>query len=136
PDSIINNGESSNSVPLNPAADTSAAVPTPSSNGGQPSEESKDSTNANAVPVNPPVVQANTASNTAPSSSPARQFFPKSGDSNWIKRDKLDLDALEKGARSTGTYSGALIMTAALVPVVAAVISAIAFVVQWPKGVA
>src|SRR6266699_2516600 len=38
PDSIINNGESPNSVPLNPAADTSAAVPTPSSNGGQPSE--------------------------------------------------------------------------------------------------
>ena len=53
-----------------------------------------------------------------------------------MKRDKLDLDALEKDAQSTGTYTGALIMTAALVPLVAAVISAVAFVAQWPKGVA
>ncbi len=136
PDSIINNAESSNSVPVTPAAETPATVPTASSNGGQPSEESKDSTNANAVAVNPPVAPADNATNAAPSSPPARQFFPRSGDSNWMKREKLDPDALEKGARGTGTYSGALIMTAALVPVVAAVISTIAFVVQWPKGIA
>ncbi|HEX6480742.1 MAG TPA: hypothetical protein VF043_18030 [Ktedonobacteraceae bacterium] len=136
PDPIINNGGSSSSAPLAPAADIPTTESTPSSNGGQTTEEVKTSNNTQAVPPASSVAPADNATNAAPSSSPARQFFPRSGDSNWMKRDKLDLDALEKGARGTGTYSGALLMTAALVPVVAAVISAVAFVVQWPKGVA
>jgi hypothetical protein len=128
--------ESSSGIPQTLATDIPITVPTPSSNGEQPSEESKNTTNANPVPVEPPVVQAETATNSARSSSSGRQFFPGGNDSNWMKREKLDIDALEKGARSTGTYTGALITTAALVPVVAALISAIAFVAQWPKGVA
>ncbi len=96
----------------------------------QAPEESKNSNNTQAVPGDPPVVQANTATNSVRSSFSLSQFFPGGGDGGRMKREKLDLDALEKGARSTGTYTGALIMTAGLVPVVAAVISAVAFVVQ------
>ncbi len=136
PEPNITNGETPSSVPPTPVADIPTTGSTPSSNGGQTTEEIKTSNNTQAVPPVSFVAPADIATNAAPSSPSARRFSPRSGDSNWIKRDKLDLDALEKEARSTGTYSGALIMTAALVPVVAAVISAIAFVVQWPKGVA
>src|SRR6266567_155923 len=136
PDPDITNGETSSGVPATPGAGTLDTVPTPSSNSGQITEETKNSNNANPVPADPPVVQAKNATNSARSSAFMRQFFPGGSNSNWMKREKLDLDALEKGARNTGSYTGALIMTAALVPVVAAVISAIAFVVQWPKGVA
>ncbi len=47
-----------------------------------------------------------------------------------------DLEAIERDARRTGTYTGALIINAALAPGVAALISATAFVVQWPTGIA
>ncbi len=129
-------GESSSGLPPTPAVDIPTTVPIPSSNGGQTTEEIKNSNNANPVPADPPVVQAKNATNSARSSAFMRQFFPGGSNSDWMKREKLDLDALEKGVRSTGTYTGALITTAALVPIVAAVISAVAFVVQWPKGVA
>jgi hypothetical protein len=46
----------------------------------------------------------------------------------------LNLDAIEKAALHTGTYPGALITTAVAVPIVASIISAIAFVVHWPLG--
>ncbi len=136
PDPDITNGETSSGVPATPGAGTLDTVPTPSSNSGQITEETKNSNNANPAPVDPPIVQANKTANSAHSSPLVRQFFPGDSNSDWMKREKLDLDALEKGARNTGTYTGALIMTAALVPVVAAVISAVAFVVQWPKGAA
>jgi hypothetical protein len=135
PEPNITNGETPSSVPPAPVADIPTTESTPSSNGGQTTEEIKNLNNANPVAV-PPVVQADSATNTAPSSPSVSQSFPGGSNNNWMKREKLDLDALEKGARNTGSYTGALIMTAALVPVVAAVISAIAFVVQWPKGVA
>src|SRR5260370_26072366 len=51
-----------------------------------------------------------------------------------MKWEKLDIAALEKDARSTGTYTGALLMTAAVIPVIAAFISAVAFIVQRPRG--
>ena len=94
------------------------------------------SNNTPSIPADLSVVQANTATSSARSNPSVRQFSPGGSDGDGMKREELDLDALEKGARSTGTYSGALLMTAALVPVVAAVISAVAFVVQLPKGVA
>ena len=48
----------------------------------------------------------------------------------------LDVAAIEQRVRRTGTYAGALLMTACLVPIVAALVSTVAFIVQWPKGVA
>src|SRR6266853_1449789 len=135
PDPNITNGELSSSVPPTHETDTLDTVPPPSSNGGQTTEEIKNSNNANPVPVDPPVVRAKNATNSAWSSPFMRQFFPGDSNSDWMKREKLDLGALEKGASNTGTYTGALLMTAALVPIVAAVISAVAFVAQWPKGV-
>ena len=129
-------GESSSGIAQTPSADVPTTVPTPSSNGGQTAEEINTSSNTQAIPSASSVVPASTATNAARASSSVSQFFPGGSDGDWMKREKLDLDALEKSARSTGTYTGALIMTASLVPVVAAVISAVAFVVQWPKGVA
>jgi hypothetical protein len=135
PEPNITNGETPGSVPPAPVADIPKIESTPSSNGGQTTEGIKTSNNPQAVPPASSAVSADNAPNAAPSGPFMRQFFPGGSNSNWMKREKLDLDALEKGARNTGTYTGALIMTSALVPVVAAVISAIAFVVQWPKGV-
>ena len=63
-----------------------------------------------------------------------RQSLERDGKSIPITR--LDLDAIEKAARNTGTYAGALLMTAAGVPVVATLISALAFIAHWPNGVA
>src|SRR5256885_12092584 len=113
PEPNITNGKTPSTVPPTPVADIPTTESTPSSNGGQTTEEVKTSNNIQTVPSASSVVPADNATNAAPSSPSARQFFSKSGDSNWIKRDKLDLDGLEKGARGTGTYLGALIMTAA-----------------------
>ena len=121
PEPNITNGETPSSVPPTPVADIPTTGSTPSSNGGQTTEEIKNSNNANPVSADPPVVQAKNAINSARSSAFMRQFFPGGSNSDWMKREKLDLDALEKDARNTGTYAGALIVTAAVVPVVAAV---------------
>src|SRR5438876_12259689 len=102
PEPNITNGETPSSVPPAPGADIPTTESTPSSNSGQTTEEIKTSNNTQAVPSASSVIQADSATNTAPSSPSARQFFPGGSDSNRIRRDKLDLDALEKGARSTG----------------------------------
>src|SRR5438045_1496002 len=96
PDST--SGEPSSGVPPAPGAGTPEAVSTPSNNGGQPAEEIKNSNQAHPVPVEPPVVPATDATNISRSSSYVRQFFPGGGNSDWMKREKLDLDAVEKGA--------------------------------------
>src|SRR5436309_2808078 len=96
PEPNITNGETPSSVPPTPVADIPTTESTPSSNSGQTTEEIKASNNTQAVPSASSVARADNATNAAPSSPPARQFFPRSGDSNWMKRDKLDLDALEK----------------------------------------
>ena len=109
------------------------ALPT-SSAGSQTTVVTSSSNNPNSVSVSPPFDAASNATSASVSNSIISQ--PSlSSNGNQMNQEQLDLDAIEKGARGTGTYTGALIMTAVAVPVVAALISAIAFVVQWPMGV-
>jgi hypothetical protein len=136
PDENIVNGGTSNDVLPTTETEAPEAVLSSSSNGEPTTDVIKDSNNANPDPTKPTIVQADTATNGARSSSYIPQFLPHSMTGDWMKREKLDIGTLEKNARSTGTYTGALITTAAIVPVIAALISAIAFVAQWPKGVA
>ncbi len=82
-------------------------------------------------PGSPLTVPTTNATHPSPSSCYVRQCF-LAGNSHWMKWEKLDIAALEKDARSTGTYTGALLMTAAVIPVIAAFISAVAFIVQRP----
>ena len=121
----------SDGVPPTPEAGTPATVLPLSDKGGQTAAETNGSNMPNSTPVSPPATMAGNA-NLNPA---MRQILQNGSTVTWPAPDKLDVDALEKGARRTGTYTGALIMTAAAVPIVAAVISAIAFVVQWPKGI-
>jgi hypothetical protein len=47
----------------------------------------------------------------------------------------LDFDSIAEDAARTGTYTGALLLMVTEIAVIAALISAIAFVVRWPNGV-
>ena len=106
----------------------------PASDGGdQTTVVNSNSTNATPFTESPPLVTANNTTNAVVSNNIARQ--PSLNGGNQVKQEQPDLDTLEKAARKTGTYSGALIMTASIVPVVAALLSAIAYIVHWPQGV-
>lgn len=108
---------------------TQANVNNVTGEGEQLSLDSNSANNPNVV--KPPDGLANSAS-AGPT---VRPVSPRSGNGTRINTEKLDLDAVENAARRTGTYTGALIMTAPVVPIVAALISAIAFIAQWPKGI-
>ncbi len=129
-DSDSNSAESSSGGQPIPGANTSAMEPS-SSNGGTATEESNSPNKPESASGSLTNVPTKNATNSSRSSRYLHQCFLSSGKSD---RMELDRDALEEGARSTGTYAGALIMTAAVVPVVAALISAVAFIVQRPRG--
>ena len=64
------------------------------------------------------------------------ETLPISEDSNIsIQFNRLDFDTIAQDAARTGTYRGALVLMATEVSVIAALISAIAFVAHWPSGV-
>ncbi len=64
------------------------------------------------------------------------ETLPTSEDGNIsIQFNRLDFDTIATNAARTGTYRGALLVMATEVSVIAALISAIAFIVHWPIGV-
>ncbi len=115
-----------------PGAD-SPAIPPSTCNSGKATEESNSPNKPHSDPGSPLNAPTTNATNPSPSSCYVRQCF-LGGNSHWMKWEKLDIGTLEKDARSTGTYTGALLMTAAVVPVIAAFISAVVFIVQRPRG--
>ena len=106
-----------------------------SSGGDQTTVDTSSSNNPNPISVSPPLTGAINATSAAVSNNIARHLSPSDGNGNRMNQVQPGLDTVEKAARKTGTYSGALIMTAAAVPVVAALISALAYIVHWPQGV-
>jgi uncharacterized membrane protein len=123
-------------MPPAPAGITPPVDRTATSEDGQTTAVTNSSDNPDAVSVSPPVNPTSNASSSAGSRRNVRQASPSDSDDNQMNQGLPDLEAIERDARRTGTYTGALIMNAALVPGVAALISATAFVVQWPTGIA
>lgn len=115
-------------------ASTPVSAPPASGEVGQTSEVNGSSNNPIPVPPNPPVNPTTNATATLASSQILPRLSPN-GSNGKRNLEQQDIDDLEQKARGTGTYSGALLMTAVAVPVVASLISAIAFIVQWPAGV-
>jgi hypothetical protein len=113
-----------------PGADSPAITPS-TSNGGKATEDSNSPNKPHSDPGSPLNVPPTNATNPLPSSCYVRQYF-LGGNSHWMKWEKLDIGVLEKDARGTGTYAGALLMTAAVVPIIAALISAVAFIARRP----
>lgn len=48
--------------------------------------------------------------------------------------NRLDLEIVRKESSRTGTYIAALVATASILPIIAGVISVVAYVTQWSKG--
>ena len=132
----ISSGETSMEMPPAPAGITPPVNHTATSEDGQTTAVTSSSDNPDAFSVSPPVNPTSNASSSAGSSRNVRQASPGSSDDNRMNQGPPDLETIERDARRTGTYPGALIINAALAPVVAALISAFAFVVQWPTGIA
>jgi hypothetical protein len=137
----ISSQEASDGASLAPVESTlTSTPPAPSEGGGeQTSKATSRSIDPNLISisptVNPPVNAASNATGTAGSSQTLRQPPLIGGNGNRTNQAQLDMDELEKEIPHTGTYTGALIMTAVAVPIVASLISAVAFVAQWPTGI-
>jgi hypothetical protein len=129
-DSDRNSAESSSDGQPIPGANIPAMVPS-LSNGGPATEESTSLNKPESTSGSLTNVPTKNATNASRSSYYVHQSFLSSGKGD---RMELDREALEESARSTGTYAGALIITAAVVPVVATLISAAAFIMRWPGG--
>jgi hypothetical protein len=127
--------EASVGVPPAQASNTSVDALPASSGGDQTTVVPSSSTNPTSVTESPPLTTANNATGAAVSNSIARQPPHNVGNGNLANQQQSGTDTIEKDASKTGTYSGALIMTAPVVPIVAALISAIAYIVHWPQGV-
>ncbi|HYA98779.1 MAG TPA: hypothetical protein VED37_01035 [Ktedonobacteraceae bacterium] len=116
-----------------------ANVPSVSKGGDQTTVvTSSSSTDTTHPSVNPSLATATNTNSVGVSNSNVHQSPGAAGNGSLMQQEQPGPDTLEKvseAARSTGTYSGALIMTAAVVPLVAAVISAIAYIVHWPQAV-
>jgi hypothetical protein len=108
----------------------------PASDGGdQTKVVNSSSTNATPFTESPPLVTANNTTGAVVSNGIARQPSLNGDNGKQVKQAQPGLDTLEQAACKTGTYSGALLLTASVVPVVAALLSAIAYIVHWPQGV-
>jgi hypothetical protein len=127
--------EASGAIPPLQASMTQVDTPSASSGSGQNTVAPSHSINTAPFTESPPSATANDTARAIVTTSAAHQPSLNNGNGNQVKQEQLDLDTLEKATRNTGTYSGALIMTAAIVPSVAALVSAIAYIVHWPQGV-
>ena len=112
------------------------ALPT-SGEGSQTSEVTSSFNNPNPISVSPPLGADSIASSTAVSNNTMHKPSLSSSNGNQANQEQRGPNTPQKvpDPRKTGTYSGALIMTATVVPIVAALISALAFIVHWPQGV-
>ncbi len=131
----ISSGETSMEMPPAPVAITPPVERTASSEDRQTTAVTSSPDNRGAASISPPVVLVSNVNSSVGSSRIMPQVSPNGSDDNRMYQEPQDLEAIERDARRTGTYAGALLINAALAPVVAALISSTAFVVQWPTGI-
>ncbi len=125
------NGENASDSLSPPETTTPVIVSIPSINSGKTAAEE---TSSSSVSV-PSVASMLTGLDNTESSIPDTPPISEHGDSS-IQFERLDFDSIAQDTARTGTYTGALLLMVTEVAVVASLISAIAFIVDWPhKGV-